>query len=414
MRVIIRLLSLRPSRALFFLILFCALCLSSCAAAKEEDINPAGPETSKNPPDASPAWPTDLDADEVSSLHSIPDGSRGPHILRSQADAATLFDRLSILTSLVDTGGENEVSRDASREDLDAGQPASVDAQVSLALDVQPLLTDAGTTLDVARDAVASTSMLSRDAGTLSDIAHLDAAALVDRVASSRVELCNGLDDDGNGMIDELFECVPGRRGSTCVTSCGVNGYRLCNSACRWDPVCQTYAEVCDDTIDNDCNGRVDCADAVCANTTGCERVPPPPPDAGTVSSDAGRLNECQELMIQLDRTRLPSCLSGWIIILYDHEGRPHESAPNGALTLSLCEQVRGQLVVSARCGSVYLTDWPGAVGRPVREGGIASLTLNGRELADGESLLCLDRWSPTPGVRPIIPLERFYEGRCP
>ncbi len=144
---------------------------------------------------------------------------------------------------------------------------------------------------------------------------------------------------------------------------------------------------------------------------------PPPPPspvDAGVVSVDAGRTDGCHELVIRLQGARLSTCLSGWVAILYDSEGHPHESAPGSALSFTICGRLRGALILSARCGGDYLLDWPGLVNHPANEGGIASITLDGNELADAEALLCLDRFSPTPGIRPAIPLEPFFYGRCP
>ncbi len=246
-------------------------------------------------------------------------------------------------------------------------------------------------------------------------------------------EICNDRDDNGNGQVDEIFECRIGRIGSICVTSCGANGYQVCGNTCRWNPVCQTFPEDCSDTIDNDCNGLVDCADPACSSAAHCRLTPvvdagSTPTDTGPVIRDAGspgvdvvsypldigRTDGCHDIVVRLDPARLPRCAAGWVAILYDSEGHPHESLPNGTLTFTICGRLRGQLVLSARCGGSYLLDWPGTEGRPVREGGVLSITLDGQELADAESLICYDRWSPTPGLRPVIPLEPYYNARCP
>lgn len=134
----------------------------------------------------------------------------------------------------------------------------------------------------------------------------------------------------------------------------------------------------------------------------------PPPPDAMSMPI------ECHTLTIHLNATTMPLCSRGWSSILYDFDGHPHESTPGGTLSYSICGRLQGQLVLSAHCGGMYLLDWPGVRGAPANRGGVASITLDGNELADAEALLCLDRWSRTPGVRPVIPLEPYFYGRCP
>ena len=68
------------------------------------------------------------------------------------------------------------------------------------------------------------------------------------------------------------FQCtdVPQPGGTYC---CGDNiceGDENCSS-CGVD--CNTGAEVCDDGVDNDCNGAVDCDDAACATDPSCQAV---------------------------------------------------------------------------------------------------------------------------------------------
>lgn len=71
-------------------------------------------------------------------------------------------------------------------------------------------------------------------------------------------EICDGIDNDNNGMIDEPFgvgnPCTVG------VGSCRGTGIILCNtqgtttcSAKAGSPTAEVY-----DTIDNDCNGQID------------------------------------------------------------------------------------------------------------------------------------------------------------
>lgn len=88
-------------------------------------------------------------------------------------------------------------------------------------------------------------------------------------VASS--ETCNGRDDDGNGRIDETFLCPLGKIGEYCRTVCGAPGFRRCEApACDWSETCYSYPEDCASTIDEDCDGVIDCADADCKEDPQC------------------------------------------------------------------------------------------------------------------------------------------------
>jgi len=85
-------------------------------------------------------------------------------------------------------------------------------------------------------------------------------------------ESCNGLDDDCDGLRDEGFECVMGQSG-TCTTGCGTTGSRTCSAACAWGP-CAPPAETCngrDDDCDTSCDdGFGCCMGSTRACTTGC------------------------------------------------------------------------------------------------------------------------------------------------
>jgi hypothetical protein len=79
------------------------------------------------------------------------------------------------------------------------------------------------------------------------------------------VEICNGLDDNCNDLIDELFACIPDEEGP-CETSCGSEGVGPCTDSCEPAPAaqCQPPAENCYDQVDNDCDGFEDCLDEDC------------------------------------------------------------------------------------------------------------------------------------------------------
>ncbi|MCC7540990.1 MAG: hypothetical protein IT379_32525, partial [Deltaproteobacteria bacterium] len=79
-------------------------------------------------------------------------------------------------------------------------------------------------------------------------------------------EVCNGLDDDGDGMPDDGFPCVRGRV-QTCTTACGTTGSQTCGAMCTF-PACAA-GEVCGNACDDDGDGLRDelcndlCASAV-------------------------------------------------------------------------------------------------------------------------------------------------------
>ncbi len=93
-------------------------------------------------------------------------------------------------------------------------------------------------------------------------------------------EECNGLDDDGDGQVDEIFLCPLGSMGNVCITSCNTAGNLICTAPlCSWG-FCEPFPEDCANTIDDDCNGFVDCADLMCDGVSACAPSPPDPPPA--------------------------------------------------------------------------------------------------------------------------------------
>lgn len=85
-------------------------------------------------------------------------------------------------------------------------------------------------------------------------------------------EICNGLDDDGDGQIDEIFQCKMGAiDGPPCVSVCGTSGQRVCEAPnCAWGS-CKPFAESCSNGLDDDCNGLMDCADPACVAAPECQ-----------------------------------------------------------------------------------------------------------------------------------------------
>ncbi|MCA9536226.1 MAG: putative metal-binding motif-containing protein [Myxococcales bacterium] len=71
-------------------------------------------------------------------------------------------------------------------------------------------------------------------------------------------EVCDGADNDCNGVVDNGFACQQGASVS-CSTSCGTVGTGACTSGCQFPTAasCTPPAETCD-AIDQDCDGRID------------------------------------------------------------------------------------------------------------------------------------------------------------
>ncbi|MBI5728996.1 MAG: hypothetical protein HY983_02000 [Candidatus Magasanikbacteria bacterium] len=73
------------------------------------------------------------------------------------------------------------------------------------------------------------------------------------QVTAPAGEICdNGIDDNGNGLID-----------------CG-------DTACAAAPVCQTQPpEICNNGLDDNHNGKIDCADSACGGASYCQSLSP-------------------------------------------------------------------------------------------------------------------------------------------
>ncbi len=158
---------------------------------------------------------------------------------------------------------------------------------------------------------------------------------------SKPTEICNGLDDDGNGLVDEIFACRLGdTKGPTCVTSCGPSGMRICEGpSCTWG-TCMPFPEDCSNTIDDDCNGLVDCADPACSSTSACKSTPPPsPPPPPPTSSTTD---------VATDGTMaLDPLTHGWQIIAYDgnYENVDTSFLPSGGVSGDGAFTVRAKAV---------------------------------------------------------------------
>ncbi len=96
-------------------------------------------------------------------------------------------------------------------------------------------------------------------------------------------EICaNGLDDDGDGLIDcfdpNCYTNPVCANNTETLCADGVDndsdGYTDClDSDCLNDPACQNVETNCSDNVDNDNDGDTDCDDSDCANAAACQPV---------------------------------------------------------------------------------------------------------------------------------------------
>jgi hypothetical protein len=84
-------------------------------------------------------------------------------------------------------------------------------------------------------------------------------------------EVCNGQDDDCDGVADNGFPC-PAGADFPCTTTCETLGTGPCSEACAVPTTeeCVPPAEVCTDLIDNDCDLDFDCTDLDCVGDLAC------------------------------------------------------------------------------------------------------------------------------------------------
>ena len=150
---------------------------------------------------------------------------------------------------------------DAATEAETSVPEAGVDADA--AVEAETTVPEAGVDADAAVEAEASVTCIN-----LSDCTKPECSQLL----ICQPEICDGIDNNGNGQIDENFPCIGGSS-KDCVTSCNTIGKQLCGIPSCTYGACVPPVEICFDKADNNCDGKIDCADPACANIPACKCV---------------------------------------------------------------------------------------------------------------------------------------------
>jgi hypothetical protein len=270
-------------------------------------------------------------------------------------------------------------------------------------------------------------------------------------------EICNNIDDDCDGVVDNGIAprpCYDGPAGTLGVGVCR-GGNQTCSAgtwgACAGETL--PTVEVCDG-LDNNCNGVVDegCSCIVGATqqcysgptgTSGvgpCHNgaqtcgtmgwgacmgdvVPASPENCNGVDDDCdGNVDE-RSLYIRLASTTQASCTGGWQIEWWDGSGvMMPPSAPGSALDTVMAGwyACRGTLGFSAYCPSSGVsrdwTPWSGPPAMTAYDAGVETARVEGTEFA--RTALVCDYFPTCPGdpswyTTPRIPLDVTLTGAC-
>ena len=102
-------------------------------------------------------------------------------------------------------------------------------------------------------------------------------------------EVCDGVDNNGNGQTDEGYECIA-NTAYPCTNACGYSGTAECNSSCELG-ACVVF-ENCYSGGDEDCDGKADCDDSDCAGLPVCQE---PENCTNGVDDDDDTLVDCDD-----------------------------------------------------------------------------------------------------------------------
>ncbi|MDY0002813.1 MAG: hypothetical protein RBU30_16060 [Polyangia bacterium] len=115
-------------------------------------------------------------------------------------------------------------------------------------------------------------------------------------------EICaNGMDDDGDGLIDcadpdcaQNPACLPETLCNDGLDNDGDGDMDCADSDCASQSYCETIEVTCDDEFDNDGDGLVDCADSDCVGTSDCTAIPETNCNDG-LDNDSDGLADCAD-----------------------------------------------------------------------------------------------------------------------
>lgn len=265
-------------------------------------------------------------------------------------------------------------------------------------------------------------------------------------------EACNGRDDNCDGRIDEGCACTDGTSRACYSGSSGTQGIGRCHGGtqtcsggtwpvCSWEVV--PVSEACNGA-DDDCNGVVDDLPALRCGLGECARTAPAcvggstnvcvpgTPSAETCDGRDHNCNGviddgCRRLHVELAPSVQSECFGGgWYLEYYSGlDGSATRAATPGTpldIVLPPSWASRGTMAFSAWCPTPVAGNnwriWTSWTGQPARNAGVASILLDGVEVADTEALVC-NYFPACPyghsyyWTNPRVPLDASFNGRC-
>jgi hypothetical protein len=167
----------------------------------------------------------------------------------------------------------------------------------------------------------------------------------------------DGIDNDGNGLIDCYDLTCKGNKAANCPANerqdCGLIGQTVCcknnvdddfdglrdcaDSDCFGDPLCQP--EICNNGIDDNGDGKFDCLDSMCTNQPGCELC------TNGLDDNADGKVDCKDPQC----LNFPACTPAWLQSKYGNvyaklgvQGNP---PPPGMANATYCITSKGTIV---------------------------------------------------------------------
>lgn len=207
--------------------------------------------------------------DGTVSAPCLEDG--GPKDAEAGVDAETGGETGTDADAQVEAEADVQTEPDADAQaEAEAGQDAvaePVEADVAVEADAQDEPdADAGV-IDVVPPQEICGNGIDDDGNNLTDCQDIACVSYI----SCQSEVCDGADNNGNGLIDETFQCAQGSS-AQCTLPNGKKGQATCQQNCVFGS-CVVPVEICDDNYDNDGDNKIDCADPTCASFPGCQCI---------------------------------------------------------------------------------------------------------------------------------------------